>query len=85
MNCLFVFIMFLGPFSTSNLVQHTMSRRATAFDEAVVGSLFKTMKIEEGLHSKFASRQQAWLAVFDSIEFQQPGKEAFGILHLLTG
>jgi transposase InsO family protein len=45
-----------------------MSRKGNCWDNAVAESFFKTMKTELIYHPKFATRQEARLAVFAYIE-----------------
>ncbi len=49
-------------------VLQSMSRKGNCWDNAVAESFFKTMKTEMVYHCKFATRQQARLAVFEYIE-----------------
>ena len=45
-----------------------MSRKGNCWDNAVAESFFKTMKTELIYHRKFATRQEARLAIFEYIE-----------------
>jgi transposase InsO family protein len=49
-------------------VLQSMSRKGNCWDNAVAESFFKTMKTEFIYHRKFATRQEARLAVFEYIE-----------------
>ena len=49
-------------------VLQSMSRKGNCWDNAVAESFFKTMKTELIYHRKFATRQEARLAIFEYIE-----------------
>ena len=49
-------------------VLQSMSRRGNCWDNAVAESFFKTLKTELIYHRKFATRQEARLAIFEYIE-----------------
>lgn len=53
---------------TGRPVLQSMSRKGNCWDNAVAESFFKTMKTELIYHRKFATRQEARLAVFEYIE-----------------
>jgi putative transposase len=49
-------------------VLQSMSRKGNCWDNAVAESFFKTLKTEWIYHRKFATRQEARLAIFEYIE-----------------
>jgi putative transposase len=49
-------------------VLQSMSRKGNCWDNAVAESFFKTLKTELIYHRKFATRQEARLAIFEYIE-----------------
>jgi putative transposase len=57
----------IGRFNESIKFDY-MSRKGNCWDNAVAESFFKTMKAELIYHRKFATRQEARLAVFEYIE-----------------
>lgn len=62
-----------GEWFTSHLyankyVTRSMSRKGNCWDNAVVESFFKTLKVECVYHIKFTTREQAELAIFEYIE-----------------
>lgn len=52
----------------NNGMVHSMSRKADCWDNAVAESFFGTLKQELVYHSKFKTREEAKLAIFDYIE-----------------
>jgi len=65
-------------------VQQSMSRKGSCWDNAMAESFFKTMKIEMVYHHKFATRQEAQLAVFEYIEGWYNRKRRHSALGYLT-
>lgn len=65
-------------------VLQSMSRKGNCWDNAVAESFFKTMKTEMVYHHKFATRQQARLAVFEYIESFYNRKRRHSALGYLT-
>jgi transposase InsO family protein len=57
---------------TALLRQHgltpSMSRKANCYDNAHMESFWGTLKAELIAHRRFASRREAWLAIFDYVE-----------------
>ena len=62
----------------------SMSRKGNCWDNAVAESFFKTMKTEMVYHHKFATRQEARLAVFEYIESFYNRKRRHSALGYLT-
>ena len=65
-------------------VRQSMSRKGNCWDNAVAESFFKTMKTEMVYHHKFATRQEARLAVFEYIEGFYNRKRRHSALGYLT-
>lgn len=65
-------------------VVQSMSRKGNCWDNAVAESFFKTMKTEMVYHCKFATRQEARLAVFEYIEGFYNRKRRHSALRYLT-
>ena len=65
-------------------VQQSMSRKGNCWDNAVAESFFKTMKTEMIYHHRFATRQQARLAIFEYIESFYNRKRRHSALGYLT-
>ena len=65
-------------------VLQSMSRKGNCWDNAVAESFFKTMKTEMIYHRKFATRQEARLAVFEYIEGFYNRKRRHSALGYLT-
>lgn len=65
-------------------VLQSMSRKGNCWDNAVAESFFKTMKTEMVYHRRFATRQQARLAVFEYIEGFYNRKRRHSALGYLT-
>ncbi|MFD3003815.1 IS3 family transposase [Pontibacter toksunensis] len=65
-------------------VVQSMSRKGNCWDNAVAESFFKTMKTEMVYHYKFATRQEARLAVFEYIESFYNRKRRHSALRYLT-
>ncbi|CAM3887658.1 IS3 family transposase [Pontibacter korlensis] len=61
-----------------------MSRKGNCWDNAVAESFFKTMKTEMVYHHRFATRQEAGLAVFEYIEGFYNRKRRHSALGYLT-
>ncbi len=59
---------FLFHLKKNKNVTQSMSRKGNCWDNAVAESFFKTLKVECIYHTKFATKQQAELAVFEYIE-----------------
>lgn len=59
---------FLFHLKANKNVTQSMSRKGNCWDNAVAESFFKTLKVECVYHNKFATREQAELAVFEYIE-----------------
>lgn len=65
-------------------VQQSMSRKGNCWDNAVAESFFKTLKTELVYHRKFATREEAKLAVFEYIEIWYNRKRRHSALGYLT-
>ncbi|AKD02118.1 integrase [Pontibacter korlensis] len=65
-------------------VLQSMSRKGNCWDNAVAESFFKTMKTEMVYHHRFATRQEAGLAVFEYIEGFYNRKRRHSALGYLT-
>ncbi|AKD02124.1 integrase [Pontibacter korlensis] len=65
-------------------VLQSMSRKGNCWDNAVAESFFKTMKTEMVYHHRFATRQEARLAVFEYIEGFYNRKRRHSALGYLT-
>jgi transposase InsO family protein len=59
---------FTNHLDANKYVTRSMSRKGNCWDNAVAESFFKTLKVECVYHIKFATREQAELAVFEYIE-----------------
>jgi putative transposase len=59
---------FLFHLKKNKNVTQSMSRKGNCWDNAVAESFFKTLKVECVYQNKFATREQAELAVFEYIE-----------------
>ena len=59
---------FFFQLKSNKYVTRSMSRKANCWDNAVAESFFKTLKVECVYHDKFATREQAELAIFEYIE-----------------
>lgn len=59
---------FLFHLKKPQYVTQSMSRKGNCWDNAVAESFFKTLKVECVYQNKFATREQAELAVFEYIE-----------------
>lgn len=65
-------------------VLQSMSRKGNCWDNAVAESFFKTLKVEMVYHSKFRTRAQAKLEIFDYIEVWYNRKRRHSALDYLT-
>lgn len=65
-------------------VLQRMSRKGNCWDNAVAESFFKTLKVEMVYHSKFRTREQAKLEIFDYIEVWYNRKRRHSALDYLT-
>jgi len=65
-------------------VLQSMSRKGNCRDNAVAESFFKTLKVEMVYHSKFRTRAQAKLEIFDYIEVWYNRKRRHSALDYLT-
>ena len=65
-------------------VVQSMSRKGNCWDNAVAESFFKAMKAEMVYHCKFATRQEARLAIFEYIEGFYNRKRRHSALRYLT-
>ena len=51
-----------------NAITPSMSRRANCYDNAHMESFWGTLKAEMVVRHRFATRQEAWLAIFDYVQ-----------------
>lgn len=65
-------------------VLQSMSRKGNCWDNAIAESFFKTLKVEMVYHSKFKTRAQAKLEIFDYIEVWYNRKRRHSALDYLT-
>lgn len=65
-------------------VLQSMSRKGNCWDNAIAESFFKTLKVEMVYHSKFQTRAQAKLEIFDYIEVWYNRKRRHSALDYLT-
>tara|TARA_R110000764_G_scaffold13183_1_gene38065 strand:+ start:1767 stop:2597 length:831 start_codon:yes stop_codon:yes gene_type:complete len=65
-------------------VLQSMSRKGNCWDNAIAESFFKTLKVEMVYHSKFLTRAQAKLEIFDYIEVWYNRKRRHSALDYLT-
>jgi putative transposase len=65
-------------------VVQSMSRKGNCWDNAVAESFFKTLKTELIYHCKFATRQEARLAIFEYIEIFYNRERRHSALGYLT-
>lgn len=65
-------------------VLQSMSRKGNCWDNAIAESFFKTLKTEMVYHSKFQTRAQAKLEIFDYIEVWYNRKRRHSALDYLT-
>lgn len=65
-------------------VLQSMSRKGNCWDNAIAESFFKTLKVEMVYHSKFQTRAQTKLEIFDYIEVWYNRKRRHSALDYLT-
>ena len=65
-------------------VLQSMSRKGNCWDNAIAESFFKTLKTEMVYHTKFKTREQAKLEIFDYIEVWYNRKRRHSALDYLT-
>jgi putative transposase len=65
-------------------IMQSMSRKGNCWDNAVAESFFKTMKTEMVYHTKFKTRKQAFMAIFEYIEIWYNRKRSHSTLGFLS-
>lgn len=59
---------FVSELNKHSNIERSMSRKGNCWDNAVAESFFKTLKVELVYHTKYETRKQAELSIFEYIE-----------------
>ena len=70
--------------SAGSTVVASMSRKGNCWDNAIAESFFKTLKTEMVYHTRFETRAQARLEIFDYIEIWYNRKRRHSAIDYLT-